>query len=393
MFRRFGGRGGRVTVVITAALCVAVGVGVSACGRSSHASTKSSGSGPITIGVDLDETSYLAVDDLPALTGIKLAVQQINANGGIDGHQVKIVAKDDASDPQTAVSDAQSLVSSDHAVALIGGTASSPAAAVDPIAKSNNMPQFVIANVNPTMKNTWSISPATSYNIETRLSYLKSQGVKKIAVLADTTPYSKFLQQSTSQLAPKYGMTITGTATYASTATNLRPQLQKLLAGHPQAILQMGAGPAKIIAAKGLAQAGVSIPLIVDQDAKSLVAQATAAYSNTTWPAAAAEVYSVLSTSQRSASLTKFMSLYHGKDDSYFVARGWDLMQLAAKAMEQAHSVDGKQVLTSLASGPLKYDGATANFSLKAGESGVVSNPYYLAEIKSGQPKLLGSSS
>lgn len=46
-------------------------------------------------------------------------VDSVNAQGGIDGHKVKLFAKDDGTDPATSLADVQQLVQTDHVVAIV----------------------------------------------------------------------------------------------------------------------------------------------------------------------------------------------------------------------------------------------------------------------------------
>jgi branched-chain amino acid transport system substrate-binding protein len=88
---------------------------------------------PIRIGV-LDEiTGPVATSGLALLIGVKLAVQEINASGGILGRQVEIVVADNQSDPTKSVGEAQRLASVEKVDAIIGPNTSPSNLAVAPI--------------------------------------------------------------------------------------------------------------------------------------------------------------------------------------------------------------------------------------------------------------------
>lgn len=82
-------------------------------------SKSSSDSGPLEIGLVVTLSGAYAEIGQSHEAGAKLAVQQINAEGGIDGHQVKLVVKDEAGDPNTSVQRARELIGS--GVKLIAG--------------------------------------------------------------------------------------------------------------------------------------------------------------------------------------------------------------------------------------------------------------------------------
>lgn len=95
---------------------------LAACSSSSHssappASTKTSAA-PITVGVICSCSGTLGSNDVAKQDVYRAWVNTVDASGGIDGHQVKLITKDDAGVPGTAVSEAQGMVS-DHVDAIL----------------------------------------------------------------------------------------------------------------------------------------------------------------------------------------------------------------------------------------------------------------------------------
>jgi branched-chain amino acid transport system substrate-binding protein len=78
---------------------------------------------PITIGVLYSQSGSGQVYGVPSLLGHNMAVDKINAAGGILGRQVETVLLDDASDGETAGSLARDLITRDGVDFLIGGLA------------------------------------------------------------------------------------------------------------------------------------------------------------------------------------------------------------------------------------------------------------------------------
>jgi len=71
--------------------------------------------------------------------GIELAVEEINANGGVNGMQIKVIHEDDQLDPKTAASALNKLITVDKVPAVIGADASSVTLAIAPIAEKNHV--------------------------------------------------------------------------------------------------------------------------------------------------------------------------------------------------------------------------------------------------------------
>jgi ABC-type branched-subunit amino acid transport system substrate-binding protein len=113
-----GSRSFAVAVVSTAALAF-----MAACGSDSGSSgaAKSDGGGaPIEIGAYAPLTGDRAASGTTEANGVKLAVKQINAQGGINGRQLKLDYKDDTGDANKSTTTATELATQTKVVAVIG---------------------------------------------------------------------------------------------------------------------------------------------------------------------------------------------------------------------------------------------------------------------------------
>jgi len=69
----------------------------------------------------------MAISEVTVRDSIALAVEEINASGGVNGKQIEVVAEDGASEPTVFAEKAEKLISSDCVAAVFGGwTSSSP---------------------------------------------------------------------------------------------------------------------------------------------------------------------------------------------------------------------------------------------------------------------------
>ncbi|MGH7715125.1 MAG: ABC transporter substrate-binding protein, partial [Vulcanimicrobiaceae bacterium] len=106
--------------------------------RSAHAADPA----PIVIGTTVSVTGTYAEDAKYALEGYRLYIKLQNAKGGWLGHQLQLKYYDDASDPATAVSLYQKLVTQDHVNILVGPYSSAVTAAVANVADQYKMPMI-----------------------------------------------------------------------------------------------------------------------------------------------------------------------------------------------------------------------------------------------------------
>ena len=73
-------------------------------------------------------------------TAYTMAIDEINAKGGINGKKIELVIEDTQAKPAVAVTNAKKLISSDKVIALVGGWSSGVALAVAPVAQDNKTP-------------------------------------------------------------------------------------------------------------------------------------------------------------------------------------------------------------------------------------------------------------
>lgn len=81
--------------------------------------------------------------------GASLAVEEINAAGGVLGEDLLLLPEDDRGEPSEAASAVTKLISRDHVVALIGEAASSRTLAAAPIAQQDGVPLITPSSTNP----------------------------------------------------------------------------------------------------------------------------------------------------------------------------------------------------------------------------------------------------
>ena len=129
-----------VSVLVTAIIAAACG---SAGGGGS--SGNSYAGKTIKLGAVLSITGAGGVYGPQSRDGMMLAVDQINKAGGVNGAQISLTVKDDASDKAQSAQVAQTLIQQDQDLALLGPTLSNSAVAVHPLAESLKIPILAVS--------------------------------------------------------------------------------------------------------------------------------------------------------------------------------------------------------------------------------------------------------
>ncbi|MCC0056171.1 MAG: ABC transporter substrate-binding protein [Rhodobiaceae bacterium] len=143
---------------------------------------------PIKIGVVLPTSGGLASYGLTMIDGVKLAVQEINDAGGINGRQLEYVARDSQTNPNVASAAAKELISKEGVKAIIGAVSSGVTLAVSEVAKQEKVVLFAPAarakSITGEKLHKYVFQGIKTTDDEARdlANILKDQGAKKVCM-------------------------------------------------------------------------------------------------------------------------------------------------------------------------------------------------------------------
>jgi branched-chain amino acid transport system substrate-binding protein len=174
------------------------------------------------------------------VSGAKLALSTINADGGVLGHQVKLDPQDDASDPADAVPAADKEISQDNVVGIVGPIVQT-APVVLPLAAKANIPMLMwgggAAFDSETSPYFFRLAPSDTEMSDAMMLYAHKRGWDKVAIAIGNTTGDTSLIPGLKAAAAKLGMTVQRTVTFAVGSTSFRSEITNLFSGHPQAIV------------------------------------------------------------------------------------------------------------------------------------------------------------
>ncbi|MBD8505966.1 urea ABC transporter substrate-binding protein [Hoyosella sp. G463] len=169
---------------------VAVGLLLTACGSRSgdettFAATEScvdTSGDTIKVGSLNSLTGTMAISEVTVRDSIALAVDQINADGGVMGKQIEVVGEDGASDPAKFREKAEKLVRDDCVAAVFGGWTSASRKAMLPVFESNNALLYYPVQYEglESSPNIFYSGATTNQQIVPALDYLKEEGITSI---------------------------------------------------------------------------------------------------------------------------------------------------------------------------------------------------------------------
>ena len=226
---------------------------------------------PIKIGVNIALTGHAAIVAPDELNAMKLEVKVVNAAGGVNGRPITLDIVDNKSDPATAVSVMDKLITQDKVVAVLGPGDTACSLAAVPVAEKYGVPMVRIdgGEVNDTFKNPkWSflaVPPPQEVNTAL-LAQIKAAGWKNILAIGDTLPANQDILKLLKGSVDSVGAKITVMSdTWALDATDLTPINNKIYAQYqsvkPDVIFVMSVPTQAPMIMKGLTGLGVTVPI------------------------------------------------------------------------------------------------------------------------------------
>ncbi|MFH1985273.1 MAG: ABC transporter substrate-binding protein [Pseudomonadota bacterium] len=193
--------------------------------------------------------------------GIELVIDEVNAMGGVcGGRKLQIVKYDDAADPTRSVTLAQKLSIQDQ-VLLAFATTNSNTALSDLLVFTNaRVPQLTQASsADLTAKGSFYIFRYTSAGAVfefTVVDYLVKNGLRKFAIISDTSTYGKGQGDYEQAALHKNGLKSLIRETYNIEDTDFTQQLTRIVGADPQVLLLAGSEIAAGLIARQVRQLG-----------------------------------------------------------------------------------------------------------------------------------------
>lgn len=213
--------------------------------------------GEVVIGYVGAQTGPSATMGNATVQGAELAIDEINADGGIMGSQIKFVNRDDEADPTKSLTAVQELIDKEKIQFLIGSPNSTCVAASEDYVNQNKVVHIINIATNtmlidpvkyPYSFRTFFPSPVQA---EALINIAKNAGFKKIVLLGDTTALGNDGIASLQAAAQAAGVPIVEAITYKSGDADMTPVAEKIKNAQADVALAwtLGADGAKIVAA------------------------------------------------------------------------------------------------------------------------------------------------
>lgn len=337
--------------------------------------------GPITIGYLGPLTGDAASYGVDTLNGVKLAVEEINAAGGMKGRMIKLVAEDSRCTGADAASATQKLVSVDKVVAIVGGQCSGETLAAAPIAEAAGVVMVSPISSSPDVTNAGDFVfrnyPSDALKTKAMAAFLKEEGLTKLAMISENTDFAQAFRQSLKKDFGEENIVFDevmepGTKDYRTLATRLKDVNFDIFFPNGQTDAAIAAMMQQL-REQGLTQQAISHDVADSLTLAELAAEAVEGMY----------IVSVPTAGEGGEFQTKFNQKFGGAQATIaFAAHAYDAMGVIGKAIETV-GANGAAIKDYLYSMP-GYDGVVGRFSFDR-NGDVVGLSYNLKIFKDGK--------
>lgn len=287
----------------------------------------------------------------------ELAVDEINAAGGINGSKIKLVAQDDACDPQTATAAANKLVS-EGVTAVVGGYCSGAAIPATGVFHQNGIPTVITAAnsqkiADQKFPEIFMINGTGVHQAQMATEYMVNQKqAKKIAIIHDNSAFAKDLAEVTKKQVESAGAKVVVFDAVNPDETDFSSLVSKLKQAQPDATYWTAYYKGGGLFIKQFKQQGVSGIIGVGDGAndKMLIDIAGKAAAEGTF-------ITNSPTAEFLPDAKKFVDDYKGRfsqEPGPYSALQYDGIKVMADAIKRAGSTDKKAITEALAKSDVK---------------------------------------
>ena len=375
-------------LVLAAILVLALALALFAvvgCGSSSSGDATTPASTPFKVGVAGPMTGDYATYGKSHKEGAEIAMEELNAAGGVNGGQVSLALGDDLGDPKQAVLVAQKYIDDAELVVVDGHQFSGATIAAGAKYETAGLPMISPSATNPDIttlgKYIWRICMTDAVQGEGLANYsVMTLNKQKIAIMYDNSDYGRGLADAYDAAVKAAGGTVVGKEQYAAGDTDFKAQLTKLKGASPDLLFLSGYYPEGSKIAQQARELGMDVQMLGSDG-----------YASDELPklgGAAVEgmlVSTFFDYTKEDPAVKKFVDAYKAKygggNPDWFAANSYDVVMLAAQAAKNAGKNERTAINDALGSigtyqgiaGPVTFD-----------ENGDVIKPLQIVVVQDG---------
>lgn len=353
---------------------------------------------PIKIGMSGPFTGGSSSMGVSMRDGVKLAVEEINAAGGLLGRKIELVERDDEAKNERGVQIAQELINKEKVVATVGFINTGVALAAQRFYQEAKIPvmnnvatgtlitqQFKDQPENYIFRNSASDSIQAPMIVE---EAVVRRGFKKVAILADSTNYGQLGRADLEKALDLKGIKPVAVEKFNIKDVDMTAQLLKAKEAGAEAILTYAIGPELAQIANGMTKLGWKVPMIGSWTLSmaNFIDNAGPGGEGARMPQTFIQEPT---TPKRQSFIIAYLRTFKPKanrmDSPVSAAQGYDSIYLLAAAIKQANSTEGPKIKAALEDLKTPVEGVVTTYNrpfTKDDHDAITANIPVFGEVK-----------
>ena len=338
--------------------------------------------------------------------GVRLAAKEINAAGGINGNKIVLIERDDEAKNERGVQIAQELINNEKVVATLGFINTGVALASQRFYQDAKIP--VINNVAtgtlitrqfPNAPENYVFRTSAADNIQAPMiakEAVEKRGLKKVAILADSTNYGQLGREDLEKALKGYGVTPVATEKFNIGDVDMTSQLLKAKNAGAEVILTYAIGPELAQIANGMGKLGWKKPMIGSWTLSMASFIDTAGKNGNGAVMPETFIQQPATTPKRKAFVDAYLKDFKPKNgiiaSPVSAAQGYDSVYLLAAAIKQANSTEGPKILAALENLNTPVDGVVMTYNKpfsKADHEAIKAKDVVMGVVENGRVEYL----
>ena len=221
---------------------------------------------PVLIGVTGPLTGQYAQYGAQWKKGFDVALDEINAGGGINGRPLQYVFEDSQSDPRQTVTIARKYVADERIVVEVGDFSSAASMAASPIYQAAGLVQFGFSNSHPDFTKggdyVWSNAVNQKDEMPLLADFVRDLGLKKVAILHLNSDWGRTAKDLLVEAIKERGGEVVGSEGYLADEKDFRSAIVRLRSANPDSIALISYYPDGAQLTRQIRQAGITQPIV-----------------------------------------------------------------------------------------------------------------------------------
>ena len=340
--------------------------------------------------------------------GVRLATKEINAAGGINGNKIVLVERDDEAKNERGVQISQELINNEKVVAALGYINTGVALASQRFFQDAKIPVInnvatgsLITSQFPNAPENYIVRTSAADNIQAPMiakEAVEKRGLKKVAILADSTNYGQLGREDMEKALKTYGVTPVATEKFNIGDVDMTSQLLKAKNAGADVILTYAIGPELAQIANGMAKLGWKKPIIGSWTLSMASFIDTSGKNGNGATMPETFIQQPATTPKRKAFVDAYLKEFKPKNgviaSPVSAAQGYDSVYILAAAIKQAGGTEGPKILGALENLNAPINGVVMTYNKpfsKTNHEAIASKDVVMGVVENGRVEFLNA--